>query len=661
VPTVQVQQVLHGYDRGHRELASSVSLSPDSKHAMLVLSDLSGPRATKGFDSYLTGYPVPGSDLYALARTWLAPEMPRPGCVWTHSLLMEQKAVTALGIGSLTELFRRPERSELHLFERPLEVEAGGPTSASKNGGTAKLANLIRVTYGQSAHACVIADGSQDLEDLVATIWDHQWPGVKSHFAFSTGSFAPRFLEGSPFDLQVVPRQLVPLWPWEIDEVGHQPSEDWERFALEDMQGPDRLRVLLSLIGSTSRMDLVPVASALARAAQASDAREAALALAAALELGLAPIRSQAVARILEDDALWPKTSVAARVLAAILVSGGIQPTQKVRQVLRDCAARATRASRVDGWGIARKAMTLSESDRIGQEILEGVSFSLSPQDVLTRKDADKELVLRLVGINPRLAASPHLWRGPGEIRRSLFEAVSSGCTRDKSSLREVLLAVVASRSPEAIAEAYAGWKEQLIQALLESLEREKIDTSWPDETWAILGDNESAVVKWLLRERRNRPDLYRVAAISLGPSAVQQLCQPIEPWLSLEGIGLREAAFMLAISLQTPDPAGRVLIKRVFGNLNSAAGRGTLPDPAWRLLETYLPSLGFKNWDRCERLRRCVAATFIAHRWPLADLLDLADVSTTQRQLLRSLRHIPGGKQYVNGAKKTPHTPPST
>ena len=38
----------------------------------------------KGFDQYVTGYPLDSINAYALAMTWYAPEMPRPGCVWTR-------------------------------------------------------------------------------------------------------------------------------------------------------------------------------------------------------------------------------------------------------------------------------------------------------------------------------------------------------------------------------------------------------------------------------------------------------------------------------------------------------------------------------------------------------------------------------------------------
>jgi hypothetical protein len=63
---------------------------------------------------YLTGYPLTESGYYAFARTWPAPEMPRPGCVWTHTILIEFSDIPSLqsAIG-LLGLFRRPRGKDL--------------------------------------------------------------------------------------------------------------------------------------------------------------------------------------------------------------------------------------------------------------------------------------------------------------------------------------------------------------------------------------------------------------------------------------------------------------------------------------------------------------------------------------------------------------------
>src|SRR5260370_308627 len=104
-----VHQAIHGYRDGHRLLSSSTTLSAEAARTMLVLSDMSGPSMQPGFDEYLTGYPLPGLDLFVFAKTWYAAEMQRPGCVWTHSLLIPRLQISQVATACLLEKFRRPQ------------------------------------------------------------------------------------------------------------------------------------------------------------------------------------------------------------------------------------------------------------------------------------------------------------------------------------------------------------------------------------------------------------------------------------------------------------------------------------------------------------------------------------------------------------------------
>src|SRR5258708_30893322 len=105
----KLHQALHGYADGHRELALSITLTPRDQRTLLALSGISGPGARLEDEGYLTGYPLQESGFYALARTWLAPEMPHPGCVWTHTLLIDFTDLAMLEtLEGLADLFRRP-------------------------------------------------------------------------------------------------------------------------------------------------------------------------------------------------------------------------------------------------------------------------------------------------------------------------------------------------------------------------------------------------------------------------------------------------------------------------------------------------------------------------------------------------------------------------
>jgi hypothetical protein len=92
----ELEQTLHGYDRGHRLLATSTRFSSEDDRAMLNMSDLSGSRVVDGFFEYITGYMLPSKEFFALAKTWYATEMKRPGCVWTHTLLLPRALLDEL-------------------------------------------------------------------------------------------------------------------------------------------------------------------------------------------------------------------------------------------------------------------------------------------------------------------------------------------------------------------------------------------------------------------------------------------------------------------------------------------------------------------------------------------------------------------------------------
>src|ERR1700688_4673813 len=84
-----IEHCLFGYEDGHRLLASSMLLGSEVTSELTLLSDLAPGAHFGSSDGYWTGIPLPQLQRYALMRTWPAPEMPRPGCVWTHVLLVE--------------------------------------------------------------------------------------------------------------------------------------------------------------------------------------------------------------------------------------------------------------------------------------------------------------------------------------------------------------------------------------------------------------------------------------------------------------------------------------------------------------------------------------------------------------------------------------------
>ena len=112
---MKIEQVLHGYSDGHQLLASSTTaLSLSDSRKMALLSDWNEYVSAQEDDSsYLMCYPLLDSPYYVVAKTWYADEKERPGCVWTHSLLLDIQGQTSFfDYELLYSIFRRPKEGD---------------------------------------------------------------------------------------------------------------------------------------------------------------------------------------------------------------------------------------------------------------------------------------------------------------------------------------------------------------------------------------------------------------------------------------------------------------------------------------------------------------------------------------------------------------------
>ena len=120
----QIQQMVHGYRRGHEQLAASAQLDAADSELVTRISDLSGSLSgAPEFLSYLTCYPLPSRRFFAVARTWPDHEASRSGCVLTHTLLVPAKEWSLMhDPQSLSSLFVEPSAGRLSDFKSLFEL-----------------------------------------------------------------------------------------------------------------------------------------------------------------------------------------------------------------------------------------------------------------------------------------------------------------------------------------------------------------------------------------------------------------------------------------------------------------------------------------------------------------------------------------------------------
>lgn len=215
--SILVHQTLHGYNDGHRLISSSLPLDATDARVMLVMSDLSGPGVKPSSQGYLTGYPLEKSGRYVLARTWAAPEMPRPGCVWTHSLIIENADLARFASAqTLLDTLTRPAGVDNRLaYGVPVPVLHQPKPNWIE--GTKQAEFLLQALYSFPAQQIVAEAGAPFEDERVAiAIWIQQWPRLRRSFSFCTLSGIDRSGKGITLDLQFAretDRQLRSKFP----------------------------------------------------------------------------------------------------------------------------------------------------------------------------------------------------------------------------------------------------------------------------------------------------------------------------------------------------------------------------------------------------------------------------------------------------------------
>jgi len=210
--SIEINQTLHGYQNGHQLLTSSAELSLVEKKILLFQSDLSGSNIDEGFDSYLTGYPISEVGLYAFAKTWYAKEMKRPGCVWTHTLLIKFSDLGKIPDFNLLEhLFNRPVLNEYHTFSSKIDISVEkliADASMEDIKLDEPVKGMLEALYIETDKAAIVpAKNSEEYKKVVLDIWSDQWPRLRRSFTFCTGSLSNRMLEDKNYDFQVVPQK----------------------------------------------------------------------------------------------------------------------------------------------------------------------------------------------------------------------------------------------------------------------------------------------------------------------------------------------------------------------------------------------------------------------------------------------------------------------
>lgn len=234
---IEIHQCIYGYENGHRLLATSLSLPSDVATTLLLLSDLAPGVMLSSSEGYWTGMPLPGAKVYALMYTWMAHEMPRPGCVWSHVLLIPFPEMARLhDLSILRKYISRPDLDfGLDIYNRSiiLDPKVVDSNQYKKNISTESINEIINAVYNLSGRV-KIESSIEHLDESIFCIWSQQWPRLRRSFSFRTASNSYEKIsdKSNKFDVSILKNSTNNLFNKTNSML--EKSVTWENVAIND-------------------------------------------------------------------------------------------------------------------------------------------------------------------------------------------------------------------------------------------------------------------------------------------------------------------------------------------------------------------------------------------------------------------------------------------
>jgi hypothetical protein len=651
---VPLQQTLHGYSEGHRLLSSSIDLPSRDAKTLLMMSDASGPAATIGAEGYLTGYPLPESGHYALARTWPAPELPRPGCVWTHTILIDFSDIPSLhGAGGILKLFRRPQDDERSYGTA---IEHVSTMDDDRPGISDDFARrILSAVYGDPATPIVSAAADVPTRDaLVLAIWNQQWPRLRRAFRFCTLSFADRSSANATFDLQFLP-SAGRVRPTQFKSALDADRRDfvateWLEDAVADLkEGPDgSLRRFLRAAGSDvgGRESFEPLAALHALSLHFDSDPTAVERAISLLERTISTDQGHAARSSIVQAAAAAADRLGPEGLQFVVRNFGLIDSAESDAV----AERVGRAL----WRTEPKVVFDIRSDPARNAIAERAIASMPPASLLEGITSTPIHLFELLGSRPDLATEPAFWSLEGASRPDVLQLVGNSPDLADGAID----AMIRSGRPLAREARSAFGSDRVLRRLLARSGGPTMDDRIRSAWLSAAASDADAVARVLVEDWIDDVETLEAIARVVAPDAVPNAYGD-DPWLtairrlSIPTMGAYLASFLLVRALGRRTTNSVDLVQATFDVVYDAAEKRTLPEDAWKILDRRLDrSYWWHDWDKCVRIRHTVVSMYLDRGIDALAFARITGRDDVFAELIGALSEKFGSQRYLKAIR---------
>lgn len=617
-PRFQIHQALYGYTEGHRQIASSLSLPAADAKLALVLSDSSGSEDDHG---YLTGFPLPESGHYALARTWQAREMPRPGCVWTHVLFINFTDLANLpSVGFLLSLFRRPVR-DLGFSEYAARLSVERPVADPLFVGVEEknwCRQLLTALYEHPTEQIIAPLPDFNPEPFVLAVWFQQWPRLRRAFCFCTATTVDRSFDRLQFDLQILATQErgIPARFQNVTHLGACPPSGalWLSVAIDDLflDRNTALREFLLRTGGDINTGRAAFSSLVWLHQLLEDVEASTIDAALSWASENLPSSSTAWRKMVVNNATQHIDGLAPAAMDFLADNLTLIDDELTASSGAQIGAALWRRS-------PAKFCTLLDGEGRGADIAT-LGLNVLSHDILIAGLPDAtDHVERILECRPEIMKIPAFWRITAISRAAI------AFLREKPGLiPDAVTAMIASGEPHLAGEAFSVFDRFLVwSALVQALDCVKGSNINDLEPWlrpaVAKGSDVAAILaSGRIRKMKSLGIIARLTTPDFVPNEFGD-----DPWvLAVRAAGGKLAgnertafmAYLMVRALGFRSRSAGELAILAFDWLHQVLANDTMDEDIWHTLKERAYSSWFvMSWDRCAQLRASVTELFVS------------------------------------------------
>lgn len=628
--------MLYGYKGGHTMIASSLDNKLRGQEITDVLSDAAG---SGEFLPYVTGYPLPEDEYYALSKTWYAGEMERPGCVWTHILLFPIQLMDYhYAYGEIAPLFRRPDYGvDINSYTESVTIDFSRVNVHGKGmkeeSGVYKY--VIYTNFLSGKHVFVCDDDGRRYENALMDMALKLPQEFKKVFTFCTGCKTNRYYEKNVMVYQIAPeknartmaREVVdsiiykgsdgsqekyPIWADYLMSAFINNKQDaifefgkkYEASSREDVK--ELSKIFYSAEGFINELDLNEYLDNFDKITEGTVYKE------------------QTINNVLyEEDYFFEGKFTVGSILKILLedISREKENGHNRKSLSTKKKERYAHEIYSGSTGQAKKLFLSyihNKLDDNGHNLVEEVFKLLKPEDLSRLFELDRSICSVLIRKNPLLASCPDIWHKDRSYQLEMLGSIPKEKVTEREKCRISKVIIMDSR--ENIGK-YAGMVlgDSLRQTIFERVKRNldgkgsdtKIDKLFLDCWLPIMIENQGLYMKLLelpcdwailssLMVLVDSYEIYDVREYQLWEEIVR-----LNQSSLLESNQSSYAVFCLPIVLKEIDAFDDEIKEWVFVNINSRLENNELPYEDWQKMDSRLPQVSVEqSWDKCLRLR---------------------------------------------------------